>query len=99
MADTPTPEQIEAARQMVADADRKAALEAQAKHDAYLAPVRDLIGSEAWATVLDMLDNIRENYEADNTFSVHVNALAEIMPRLANVVPVRVETVETTGEV
>jgi hypothetical protein len=84
---TPTPEEIEAARAMVAEADRVAAEEAQARHNAYLAPVRDLIASEAWTTVLDKLNEIREGYAADDSLSVHVDALAEIMPRLVGVVP------------
>lgn len=79
--------EIETMRVAVAAADRKLAEAAQAKRDAYLAPVRDLIASEAWHEVWSKLAAIRSNYDADNNYSIHINALHEIMPRLEMSIP------------
>jgi hypothetical protein len=81
----PTPEEIEAARAMVAEADRRKAAEEQALREAYMEPVRSLVSSAAWTEVLEGLQSIADQYEGTADLSVHVNALAEIMPRLETI--------------
>ncbi|APX65594.1 hypothetical protein AV944_06745 [Sphingomonas sp. LK11] len=78
-----TNEQIEEARAIVQAADQKARDEAEAKRAAYIAPVTNLVNGDAYSAVYTALCSMRETYESDGRFSLHVNALAEIMPRLA----------------
>jgi hypothetical protein len=83
-----TPEQIEEMRAAVAAADAKKAEEAAAIHAAYLAPVKTLCESAAYREVAITLQTIVADYVEDNSLNIHVNALAEIMPRLAGIIGV-----------
>ena len=85
MTDTPeyTEEQIAQMRAVIAADDARKAAERQAIHQAYLAPVKTLLGGAEYAAVYAQLHDMRANYAADDSLSIHVNALEEIMPRLA----------------
>lgn len=77
-----TPEQIEEMRAAVAAADRAKAEELAALRAALYAPLKTLTDSEAWSTVYAALSEAKDTFAEDQFFSVHVKALAEIMPRL-----------------
>lgn len=81
-----TEEQLAEMRAAVAADDARRAQEARDKRDAYIKPVRDLIDGPEYAAVLTGLRDIKAHYADDDFLSVHVNALAEIMPRLVDVV-------------
>jgi hypothetical protein len=87
-----SPEEIEKMRAQVAAADMARAEEARQKRLAYLTPVTELVNSPEWTVVLNKLTDMTKMYENDQFFSVHVTALAQIMPRL-------VETIGTTGHI
>lgn len=88
-----TPEQIEEARTIVAAAEKKARDEAEAQRLAYLAPVTNLVTGDAFKAVLSEVRAMREAYEDNGSFSVHVNALSEIMPRLAQAAGINLDVV------
>lgn len=70
----PTPEEIETARRIVAEADLRAAQEASAAQQAARAPlVAFLTGSEDSRAALDQL---MIDFAADRDVSVHLNALS-----------------------
>lgn len=77
-----TPEQIEEMRAAVAAADRAMAEHLAALRAAYYQPLKTLTESEAWSTVYTALASAKDTFAEDQFFSVHVRALAEIMPRL-----------------
>ncbi len=77
---------IDEMRAAVAAADAAAAAEREALRVAYMAPVTTLLKSSQWKKVLNDLTAIKGTYAEDGSISVQVNALAEIMPRLAQVV-------------
>lgn len=83
-----TPEQIEEMRAAVAAADAAKYEAAAAARAAYLAPVKTLCDSAAFREVASTLTSIKANYADDGNLAVHVNALEEIMPRLAGAVGV-----------
>lgn len=83
-----TPEQIEEMRAAVAAADAAKYEAAAAARAAYLAPVKALCESAAFREVANTLTSIRGDYADDGNLAVHVNALEEIMPRLAGAVGV-----------
>lgn len=85
MADI-TPEKLAEAQAIVAAANRQAAVEAEAKRAAYFAPVKELVDSAAWRTVVETIQTVAKTYADDNLLSTHVKALAEIMPRLQTTV-------------
>jgi len=60
---TPTPEEVAAARLIVAEADRKVAKEAQAKREAYMQPLMTLLSSDGFRCTLNALNDMRTNYE------------------------------------
>lgn len=78
-----TNEQIEEARAIVAAADAKQRADAEAKRLAYIAPVTNLVNGADYLAVYAALSAMRSTYEDDGRFSLHVGALADIMPRLA----------------
>ncbi len=82
-----TPEELARAHQIIAAEQARQAALAQARADAYAAPVRDLVGSNAWSDVVTAVTDIHSTLEPDNNLSVHVGALSEIMPRLAGLIP------------
>jgi hypothetical protein len=87
MTDTVTPEyteeQIAEMRAVIAADDARRAAEQLARREAYLAPVKALLASPEIGKVYAQLHDMRANYAADDSLSIHVNALEEIMPRLA----------------
>lgn len=83
-----TPEQIEEMRAAVAAADAAKAQAAAEARAAYLAPVKTLCESAAFREVVDALETIKSDYVEDDNLNIHVNALAEIMPRLATIIGV-----------
>lgn len=82
-----TPEELAQAQRIVAAEQVRQAALAQARAEAYAAPVRELVGSAAWSEVLAGLNEIQANYEPDDTMSIHVGALCQIMPNLAVLAP------------
>lgn len=78
-----TNEQIEEARAIVAAADAKKRVDEEAKRLAFIAPVTDLVKGTEYRAVYEALVAMRSTYEDDGRFSLHVGALADIMPRLA----------------
>ena len=80
----PTPEEIEAARAMVAAADAEAAQKVQAELDARLAPLREFIASTAFAEVRAATRTLAPTYRDDESLYVHLRPIPDFMDRLAN---------------
>jgi hypothetical protein len=78
----PTPEEIEAARAMVAEADAEAAREQQAVLVARFAPLRDFIASAAFAEVKTTVRSLAPTYRDDESIYVHLRPIADFMDRL-----------------
>jgi hypothetical protein len=101
MAD-PTPEyteqQIADMRAVIAADDARKAADQLARREAYLAPVKTLLAAPEFGKVYAQLHNMRANYAADDSLSIHVNALEEIMPRLALAAGVAFPVSEVAGE-
>ncbi len=78
-----TPAQIEEARAIAAAAMEQERAQAEAARLALLAPVTGLVNSPSFRRVYADLAALRSTYSDNGNFSVHLNALHEIMPRLA----------------
>ncbi len=78
-----TPTEIEAMRAEIAAYDAAKAAAAEAERLAYLVPVTTLIESDAFRRVYRDLGDMRDAYADNGNFGIHVEALHEIMPRLA----------------
>jgi len=95
MTDTPTytEEQLDEMRVAIAADDARKAAEGQAKRDAYMPPLKALLNSDCYRDTLEALKDLAANHQDDGSLSIHVNALAEIMPRLANAAGVSLDPV------
>ena len=84
----PTPEEIEAARALVAAAYAEAALQMQAELDARLAPLREFVASPAFAEVKAAARAMAPTYRDDESLYVHLRPIPDFMDRLSNAMAV-----------
>lgn len=94
MSTPKTPAEIEAMRAELAAYDAAKAAEAEAERLAYLAPVTSLIESDAFRRVYRDLGALRDTYTDNGNFGLHVEALHDIMPRLAQAAGVTIGSPE-----
>jgi hypothetical protein len=74
---------IEEARKMVDEDNARIAKEIEEKRLAYLEPIKAMVESEGYKLVHDACARIKAEFPDDGSFSVHLDALMQIMPRLA----------------
>lgn len=73
---------IEKMRAAVEAHDAEVIAQQEAEKTAYLAPAVDLVESDAFKAIADMLAAIGEHYADDLNIAVHLNCLTTAMPNL-----------------
>lgn len=74
---------VEEMRAAVEAHDAEVAAKAAAENTAYLQPLNDVVGTEAFKEIAEKLAALAPQYKDDFRIAAHLNGLASIMPNLS----------------